>query len=158
MSSTPHPWTDSDYRWMREAIELSHRCPPAQGAFSVGAIIVDEHGDEVARGYSRQGDDPHVHAEEAALTQLTDNDRLPGGTIYTTLEPCSRRASRPLSCTQHILPSGLTRVVIAWREPALFVDDCQAIETLTASGLTVVEIPELAEAAQAANSHLALSP
>lgn len=153
MSPKP-PWTDNDYRWMRRAIELSHHCPPAQDAFSVGSIVVGKNGDAIAHGYSRQGGDPHAHAEETALAQLTEDKQLAGGTIYSTLEPCSRRASRPLSCTQHILRSGLTRVVIAWREPALFVDDCQGLEMLTHTGLTVVEIPELAQAARAANSHL----
>lgn len=153
MNPTPPPWTDSDYRWMRKAIELSYHCPPAQDAFSVGAIVVGKNGDEIARGYSRQNGDPHAHAEETALAKITDGQLL-DGTIYSSLEPCSRRASRPLSCTQHILRSGLTRVVIAWREPALFVDDCQGLEILTAAGLTVVEIPELAEAARAASSHL----
>lgn len=156
MNPSPRPWTDSDYQWMLTAIVLSHHCAPAKGAFSVGAVIVDSNGDEIAHGYSRQGGDPLVHAEEAALAQLTADERLQGGTIYSSLEPCSRRASRPLSCTQHILRSGLTRVVIAWREPALFVDDCQGYEILSAAGLTVVEIPELAPKARAANSHLHL--
>ncbi|MET7718541.1 hypothetical protein [Streptomyces sp. NPDC005407] len=72
-----------------------------------------------------------------------------GGTIYSTLEPCSQRKSRPLSCTQHILRSGLARVVITWREPSLFV-----LEILTAAGAAVIEIPELAGPARQANSHL----
>ncbi|MFE9484629.1 dCMP deaminase [Streptomyces spororaveus] len=152
---TERPWTDADYRWMESAIELSHLCPPAEGAFSVGAIVLDRNGQEIARGYSREGGDLHVHAEEAALAKVTQ-EQVQGGTIYSSLEPCSQRRSRPLTCTQHILRSGLARVVIAWREPSLFVDDCQGFETLTEAGLTVVEIPELADAARAANSHLNL--
>ncbi|NUK32275.1 hypothetical protein HRW12_00490 [Streptomyces lunaelactis] len=137
---------------MKVAIELSLQSPLAEGAFSVGAVIVDENGDEVAHGYPREGGDLHVHAEEAALAKVAQESRLLGGTIYSTLEPCSQRKSRPLSCTQHILQSGLARVVIAWREPSLFVHDCQGVEILTAPGATVIEIPELADPARQANS------
>jgi len=48
----------------------------------------------------------------------------------------------------------LSAVIIAWREPSLFVDDCIGVELLVAAGRTVVEIPELAAAAQAVNGHL----
>ncbi|MGH3885388.1 MAG: dCMP deaminase, partial [Pseudonocardiaceae bacterium] len=58
--------TPADYRWMRLAIELAYQCPPSPGAFSVGAVIVDENGEEISRGYSRETDS-HVHAEESAL-------------------------------------------------------------------------------------------
>ena len=153
---TERAWTDADYRWMTKAIALSHKCPPSEGAYSVGAIIIDRDGDEIASGYSREGGDLHVHAEEAALAKVDQKERLIGGTIYSSLEPCSQRRSRPLTCTQHILDSGLARVVIAWHEPSLFVADCQGVEMLKAAGLTVVEIPELADAARAANTHLHL--
>ena len=98
-----------------------------------------------------------MHAEESALNKLDASDpRLPGATIYSTLEPCSQRKSRPLSCTQLILAAGIGRVVIAWREPSLFVADCQGAELLEAAGVTVVEMPELGERAREANRHLDL--
>ncbi|MFE7813376.1 hypothetical protein ACFU5P_15710 [Streptomyces sp. NPDC057433] len=40
------------------------------------------------------------------------------------------------------------------REPSLFVDDCVGVERLRAAGVTVVELPELAVDAKAANTHL----
>jgi diaminohydroxyphosphoribosylaminopyrimidine deaminase / 5-amino-6-(5-phosphoribosylamino)uracil reductase len=117
--------SDDDRRWMELAIDLAHQCPSSEGAYSVGAVIVDSDGNELARGYSRE-DDPHVHAEESALGKLAaDEPRLAGATIYSTLEPCSQRKSRALTCTQLILATGIRRVVIAWLEPALFVADCQ---------------------------------
>lgn len=54
---------------MRLAIELAYRCPPSPGAFSVGAVIVDENGAEISRGYSRETDS-QVHAEESALAGI----------------------------------------------------------------------------------------
>jgi diaminohydroxyphosphoribosylaminopyrimidine deaminase/5-amino-6-(5-phosphoribosylamino)uracil reductase len=141
----------TDRQWMERAIDLSRLCPPVPHAYSVGAVVVDADGKELATGYSRETD-PVVHAEESALGKLAD---VPAGaTIYSTLEPCSERKSRPLSCTHLILAAGIQRVVIAWREPDLFVADCQGVELLTAAGVEVVELPELAEAARAVNPHL----
>ncbi|KOU85548.1 dCMP deaminase [Streptomyces sp. XY593] len=143
-----------DVTWMERAIELSRKCPPAEGAFSVGAIIVGADGGELARGYSRETD-AHVHAEESALAKLpTDDPRLAGATLYSTLEPCSERKSRPLTCTQLILRSPIRRVVIAWREPSLLVADCIGVEVLRESGFDVFELPDLAAAARAVNAHL----
>ncbi len=147
--------TAGDLDLMRQAIELSRQCPPAAGAYSVGAVITGAHGHVIATGYSRETD-AAVHAEESALIKAQGDSRLVGATMYTTLEPCSKRASRPTTCTQWILDSGITRVVLAWREPALFVADCQGVELLTEAGLSVVELFELAEEAKEVNEHLAL--
>ena len=146
----------ADRQWMSLALDLARLCPPSEGAYSVGAVIVDEDGREISRGYSRE-DDPHVHAEESALGKLAAGDpRLPRATIYSTLEPCSQRKSRPRTCTQLILESGIRRVVTAWREPSLFVADCQGCELLEQAGLTVIELPEFAARAMEPNRHLAL--
>jgi diaminohydroxyphosphoribosylaminopyrimidine deaminase/5-amino-6-(5-phosphoribosylamino)uracil reductase len=150
--------TPVDYEWMRVAIELAHQCPPSPGAYSVGAVIVDQDGEEISRGYSRETDS-HVHAEESALAKLAHDDpRLKTATIYSTLEPCSQRKSRPRACTQLILAAEIRRVVMAWREPSLFVADCQGYEILIDAGVAVVEVPDLAQEAKAPNTHLALGP
>ena len=141
---------------MRVAISLAWQCPPSETAFSVGAVIVDATGAELSRGFSREGGNPAAHAEEAALGKLASGEpRLAGATIYSTLEPCSQRRSRPRTCTELIIAAGLARVVIAWREPALFVADAQGYELLSRAGLTVTEMPDLAADAAAPNRHLA---
>jgi diaminohydroxyphosphoribosylaminopyrimidine deaminase / 5-amino-6-(5-phosphoribosylamino)uracil reductase len=148
---------NSDERWMSLAVELAWRSPPSDSAYCVGAVIVGRDGTELSRGFSREEGDPHVHAEEAALQKLDDRDpRLAGATIYSTLEPCSVRKSRPRTCTQLIIASGLSRVVFAWREPSLFVADCQGAELLEEAGLMVTELPGFAEQAAAPNRHLSL--
>ena len=112
--------------------------------------VVRGYGPEVSRGYSREGD-PLVHAEESALSKV---DSIPdGSTIYSSLEPCSVRKSRNVPCTELIRASGIRRVVYAWREPALFVDG-QGVEDLRASGVDVVEVPELAPDVRSVNAHL----
>lgn len=135
------------------AITLAHRCPPSATAYSVGAVIVGVDGTEIAQGFSRETD-PVVHAEESALNKAAGDPRLRRATLYSTLEPCSHRASRPRPCAQLALDAGIGRVVIAWREPDLFVADARGTELLVAAGVTVVELSDLAEAALAANRHL----
>ncbi len=145
-----------DQRWMRLAVRLAERCPPSSTAYSVGAVLVGADGREIARGHSRESD-PSEHAEEAALAKVAADDaRLADATLYCSLEPCSRRASRPRCCAELIIAAGVGRVVIAWREPSLFVADCQGVELLRAAGVVVDELPEHAERARAANSHLAV--
>lgn len=147
--------TERDPKWMQRAIALSTLCPPSDSAYAVGAVIVDSEGAEIASGHSREGDDPHLHAEEAALQKLSPEDpRLTDATVYSTLEPCSQRRSRPRTCTQLILAARIPRAVIAWREPAVFVDDCVGFELLTEAGVEVVELPEFADAAKSVNTRV----
>jgi 5-amino-6-(5-phosphoribosylamino)uracil reductase len=143
--------TDADRRWLLRAVEASRRCPPLPTAFCVGAAIVAADGELLATGYSREGG-PHDHAEEAALAKLDPADpRLPGATIYSSLEPCRYRASRPRPCAELILEAGLRRVVVAWLEPPVFAPGGGA-DLLRGAGVTVVEVPDLAARARAVNA------
>ncbi len=145
--------TDPDRAQLRRAIELADQCPSSPTAFSVGAVIADADGAVLATGHSRETD-PHDHAEEAALAKLAADDaRLTGATLYSSLEPCSTRASRPRSCTELILATPIPRIVFAWREPDLFVD-CEGAELLRASRREVVEVPDLAHLVRQTNAHL----
>lgn len=145
----------ADRYWLEVACELAGLCPPSETAFSVGAVVVAADGSELARGYSREGGDPVVHAEEAALAKTDPSDaRLAGATVYSSLEPCARRASRPAPCARLILDAGVRRVVTAWREPDTFVAGADGSGVLAARGAAVVVLPEYEEAAKAPNRHL----
>lgn len=147
--------TAADRRWLRTACELAALCPPSKTAFSVGAVVVAADGTELARGHSREGGDPVVHAEEAALAKTDPADpRLAGATVYSSLEPCARRASRPAPCAELILRAGVRRVVTAWREPDTFVSAADGAGVLAAAGARVVVLPELAALAREPNAHL----
>jgi len=147
-----------DHRFLRWAVELSRLCPPSDSAFSVGAVIVGEDGEVLATGFSREQED-HDHAEEVALRKLapgklgSSDPRLRHATLYSSLVPCGARASRPVTCVQHIVAAGIPRVVFAWREPRLFTDG-EGAEQLRAAGVAVTEVPALAERARAVNAHL----
>ncbi|MEU6403994.1 dihydrofolate reductase family protein [Streptomyces sp. NPDC046985] len=145
----------ADRHWLRIACELAARCPPSRTAFSVGAVVVAADGTELARGHSREGGDPVVHAEEAALARIDPADpRLAGATVYSSLEPCARRASRPRPCARLILDAGVRRVVTAWREPDTFVEGADGSAVLAGGGAEVVVLPEFEEAAREPNRHL----
>ncbi|MEV7016248.1 dihydrofolate reductase family protein [Streptomyces sp. NPDC093991] len=145
----------ADHHWLALACELAALCPPSETAFSVGAVVVAADGTELARGYSREGGDPVVHAEEAALARTDPTDpRLAGATVYSSLEPCARRASRPAPCARLILDAGVRRVVTAWREPDTFVADADGSAVLADGGATVLVLPEYEQRAKAPNAHL----
>jgi riboflavin biosynthesis pyrimidine reductase/pyrimidine deaminase RibD-like protein len=138
---------DADKHWLRVCIEESRLCPPSDTAFPVGAVIVGADGQEIARGYSRETD-PTAHAEEEALAKVVaDDPRLATASIYSSLEPCSTRKSRPASCSRKIVDAGIRRVVFALREPSRFVVG-EGVETLTAAGVDVVERDDLAAEAR----------
>jgi pyrimidine deaminase RibD-like protein len=156
---------EADAAWLRQAIELSRRCPPSASAFSVGAVLVSGAGEVIATGYSRELD-PKDHAEEVALARAggsggsapragtaAGSPQLAGATLYSSLEPCLHRASRPRACAELIIEAGIGRVVIAWLEPPLFAEGGGAA-ALRRAGVTVDEIPWLAELAREANAHL----
>jgi riboflavin-specific deaminase-like protein len=152
--AAPHPApAPVDIPWLRRAIELSRQCPPSQTAYSVGAVIVAADGTLLATGFSREVD-PYDHAEEVALAKVPPGDsRLPMATLYSSLEPCGVRSSRPCPCSQLIIAAGLRRVVYAWREPPLLAAGGGGRQ-LRAAGAIVIEVPELAPEARRINAHL----
>jgi diaminohydroxyphosphoribosylaminopyrimidine deaminase / 5-amino-6-(5-phosphoribosylamino)uracil reductase len=142
-----------DRRFLSWAVELSRLSPPSESAFSVGAVIVGEDGQVLSTGFSREQED-HDHAEEVAVRKLGFHDpRLRRATIYSSLVPCGARASRPVTCVQHIVAAGIPRVVFAWREPPLFTAGDGA-DQLRAAGVDVLELPDLAPRACAVNAHI----
>jgi diaminohydroxyphosphoribosylaminopyrimidine deaminase/5-amino-6-(5-phosphoribosylamino)uracil reductase len=160
--------TDADRRWLLAAIELSRQAPPTATNYAVGALVVDADGTVLATGFTGEIG-PRDHAEEAALAKLAGrpgpNAGQPGpafgwlgpdlsrATVYSSLEPCTARKSRPGTCTDLILAAGLRRVVLALREPLLFVD-CHGVETLRAAGAEVIEIGDLGPLVREINAHV----
>ncbi|MDX2473225.1 MAG: bifunctional diaminohydroxyphosphoribosylaminopyrimidine deaminase/5-amino-6-(5-phosphoribosylamino)uracil reductase RibD [Candidatus Krumholzibacteria bacterium] len=101
-----------DECWMAQALEL------AQGAARrtwpnppVGALVVRD-GEVVGRG-AHQGAGT-LHAEPVALSEA--GDQAKGATLYVTLEPCNHQG-RTAPCAPAVYASGVTRVVLANRDP-----------------------------------------
>jgi tRNA(adenine34) deaminase len=77
--------------WMRRAIRLA-RAAARRGEVPIGAVVVRD-GQLIGSGGNRSiaARDPTAHAEIVALRRAgrrLGNHRLPGTTLYVTLEPC----------------------------------------------------------------------
>lgn len=111
------PSTAHDEYAMRLAIDQALNAQLA-GEVPVGAVImrmVDGVPQVLATGYNRPvtTHDPTAHAEIVALrhaAQLLENYRLPGCTLYVTLEPCAM-------CAMALMHARLDRVVFAAADP-----------------------------------------
>ncbi|MDD2060431.1 tRNA adenosine(34) deaminase TadA [Pseudomonas sp. GD03860] len=102
-----------DQEFMRQALDLAAQ-GAAMGEVPVGAVLV-QHGQVIGRGFNCpiSGSDPSAHAEMVAIRAAAlaaSNYRLPGSTLYVTLEPCSM-------CAGLIVHSRITRVVYGALEP-----------------------------------------
>ncbi len=104
---------ETDERLMQLALEEA-RQGSAEGEVPVGALLVM--GDEIlARAHNTRigSHDPTGHAEILAIRQaghLLKNYRLPGSTLYVTMEPC------PM-CFGAIIEARISLVVFSVREP-----------------------------------------
>jgi len=104
---------DAHETFMRQALDLARRGLHL-GEVPIGALIVAE-GRVVAEGFNQpiRAVDPTAHAEVVALRQAAlaaGNYRLPGATLYVTLEPC-------LMCVGAIVNARVRTVVYGAAEP-----------------------------------------
>ena len=103
-----------DAGYMQQALVLAESAWQA-GEVPVGALLVDASGQVIGRGRNRViGDsDPSAHAEIVALREaghLLSNYRMPGATLYVTLEPCTM-------CIGAMLHARLSRIVFGATDP-----------------------------------------
>jgi len=103
----------ADQIFMRRALELA-RCARAAEEVPVGAVIVLD-GAVVGEGFNApiSSSDPSAHAEIRALREAAArlrNYRLPGSTLYVTLEPCAM-------CVGAMLHARVARVVYGAPDP-----------------------------------------
>jgi tRNA(adenine34) deaminase len=102
-----------DSEFMGLALDLAREAGAA-GEVPVGAVVVMD-GEVVGRGYNQPigRHDPTAHAEIMALRDAATrlgNYRLPGSTLYVTLEPCAM-------CAGAIMHARIDRVVFGARDP-----------------------------------------
>lgn len=84
-------WSEQDMDWMQAALAEA-ALAAGGGEVPVGAVVVAD-GEIVAMGHNNSiaATDPSGHAEIVALrsaARRVGNHRLPGATLYVTLEPC----------------------------------------------------------------------
>lgn len=103
----------SDEEFMREALAEAQKAWVA-GEVPVGAIVVHA-GQVMGRGHNQPVglSDPTAHAEVLALREVAlkiGNYRLPGATLYVTVEPCAM-------CCGAALLARVARVVYGASDP-----------------------------------------
>jgi tRNA(adenine34) deaminase len=103
----------ADVLFMRAALAQAELARVA-GEVPVGAVLV-VNGEIVGLGYNQpiSAHDPSAHAEIMALRDAglnLANYRLPGSTLYVTLEPCAM-------CCGAIMHARVERVVFGARDP-----------------------------------------
>src|SRR5262249_41122838 len=96
---------------MRLALEEARKGSPSPNP-PVGAVVLDEAGSVVGKGFHQRAGEEH--AEVLALAQAGAN--AAGGTLFVTLEPCNHDGRTP-PCVDAILAAGLKRVVIGCPDP-----------------------------------------
>ena len=104
--------TDSD--WMQQALAQA-QIAARMDEVPVGAVLVDADGKLLAAGHNQpiSACDPSAHAEIITLRQAAlklGNYRLPGTTLYVTLEPCTM-------CVGALVHARVKRLVYAASEP-----------------------------------------
>lgn len=104
---------ERDVHFMRRALACAAQAAAA-GEVPVGAVLVREDEILAEAGNRPIGDcDPSAHAEMVALraaARNAGNYRLPGSTLYVTLEPC-------VMCAGAIIHARVARVVYAAPDP-----------------------------------------
>ncbi len=113
MALNPDATAATDLRWMQRALELA-AVAEAAGEVPIGAVLVRDDA-LIAEGWNQpiQAHDPTAHAEIVALRragQSLANYRLPGTTLYVTLEPC------PM-CIGAMIHARVGRLVFAASDP-----------------------------------------
>lgn len=98
----------------------------------VGAVLVHD-GAVVAEDYHRKAGTPHAEA----LVIRKAGDAARGSTLYVNLEPCCHTEKRTPPCTREIINAGVSRVVIAMRDPNPKVSGKGIVE-LERAGIEVV--------------------
>lgn len=106
--------SDADLGWMQEALKEADLAT-LHGDVPVGAVVVDEHGQELSRDHNRREElgDPTAHAELLALRAASarlGHWRLERCTLFVTLEPC------PM-CAGALVNSRVARVVYGATDP-----------------------------------------
>lgn len=120
-----------DQKYMQRALELAVKGVGRTNPNPlVGAVIV-KNDKIIAEGYHEAFGGPH--AEINALKNATES--VKGATMYVTLEPCSHYGKTP-PCTEAIIESGITEVVVAATDPNPLVAG-RGIKRLEDSGIAV---------------------
>ncbi|KAL9124731.1 MAG: hypothetical protein Q9217_005968 [Psora testacea] len=143
--------------YMQYALDLARKSTPQPTNFCVGAVLVSETDNEiVSTGYTLELPG-NTHAEQCCLMKYEEEVNGPKGrlrlstphslVLYTTMEPCNKRASGNESCVNRILETrhwgagqGILKVYVGVQEPTKFVGVNEGREKLGEAGIQYVHV------------------
>lgn len=143
----------NDHRaYMEYALSLARKSPPKPTNYRVGAVVVDQATNEIlADGYTLELEG-NTHAEQNCFTKLAGKHGVPDEelaqvlpsrlALYTTMEPCSKRLSGNLPCSERVLRlAGVIKTVyVGVVEPKKFVEENTGRGALEAADIQFVHV------------------
>jgi len=107
-------WIERSETFMALALEEAERAYREEEV-PVGAVLISDTGEKIAAAFNqpRRMNDPTAHAEILVLkqaAQVLNNYRLPGTTLFITIEPC-------LMCAGAIIQARVKKVVFGAFDP-----------------------------------------
>ena len=130
--------TQTEHSALRRALELAAAPGVPLGPNPrVGCVLVAPDGKVLAEGHHRGAGTPHAEADALARA----GTELPAGTTaVVTLEPCAHTGRTP-PCTEALIAAGITRAVIARRDPNPLATG--GIDRLREAGIDVdLDVPD----------------
>jgi len=100
----------------------------------VGAVLIDENGEEISCGYHKKAGD--FHAEVNCISNAPKNTDFSKTTLIVNLEPCSHFGKTP-PCADLIIEKGIKKVVIGLVDPNEKVQG-KGIQKLQNAGVEVI--------------------
>lgn len=147
--------------YLRYALTLAEFAPERPTNFRVGAVLVDELSNSLlSTGYTMELPG-NTHAEQCCLQKYNGFTQTPGSdntvpseqklVLYTTLEPCNKRASGNTPCIETILSfraqnMQISKVYVGTKEPEKFVGENEGSKKLEQAGVEYLHIRGLEEA------------
>ncbi len=119
--------------WMKRALSLAKRGQSwTRPNPLVGAVIVKD-GKIIGEGYHRKFGDAHAEIDALNSVNTSNQKKIPGSTIYVTLEPCSHFGKTP-PCADALIKAGIHEVYYASHDPNPLVS-LRGIKKLEAAGI-----------------------
>ena len=156
MIDLPSPPPRDHDAYMRFALSLAQKSEPKPTNFRVGAVLVDASSNQIlSTGYTLELPG-NTHAEQCCFEKFSGSKGVSAdqvgsvlpehAVLYTTMEPCYKRGSGNLPCTERILRTksagngGIKTVYLGVKEPETFVGENKGRAKLEEAGIASVHV------------------
>jgi pyrimidine deaminase RibD-like protein len=117
VGSSPQPFSPHgrDAEFCRLAVEEARKSISEDGSKPMVGAVVARDGKVLSTAH--RGETPKNHAEYIALEIKLPNEVLAGASVYTTLEPCTKRNHPKIPCAERLVLRKVGRVFIGMLDP-----------------------------------------